>query len=52
MTADDDVPMAVRLLVAAKVLLGALLLVGALYPHGPFEGKGMAYRLRRSCCRA
>lgn len=37
--------MAVKLLVAAKVLLGGLLLVGALYPHGPFEGKGMAYRL-------
>lgn len=35
----------VRLLVAAKVLLAALLLTGALYPHGPFEGKGMAYRL-------
>lgn len=37
--------MALRLLVAAKVLLGGLLLTGALYPHGNFEGKGMAYRL-------
>lgn len=36
---------AVVLLVAAKVLLAALLLVGALWPHGNFEGKGMAYRL-------
>ncbi|MEZ5215310.1 MAG: hypothetical protein R2705_01925 [Ilumatobacteraceae bacterium] len=26
-------------------LLAALLLVGAVYPLGPFEGKGMAYRL-------
>ncbi len=36
---------AVALLVAAKALLAALLLVGALWPHGNFEGKGMAYRL-------
>ena len=32
-------------LVAAKTLLAVLLLTGALWPHGPFEGKGMLYRL-------
>ncbi len=36
---------AIRALFAAKALLAALLLLGALWPHGNFEGKGMAYRL-------
>jgi hypothetical protein len=30
---------------AVRGLLAAVLLLGAVYPHGPFEGKGMAYRL-------
>ena len=30
---------------ATRLALAGLLLVGAVYPHGPFEGKGMAYRL-------
>ncbi|HAP77101.1 MAG TPA: hypothetical protein DCR14_13570 [Acidimicrobiaceae bacterium] len=34
-----------RWLIAAQVLLLGLLIVGAVWPHGPFEGKGMAYRL-------
>jgi hypothetical protein len=33
------------MLFVAKALLAALLLLGALWPHGNFEGKGMAYRL-------
>ncbi len=36
---------AMRLLAAAKVLLASLLIAGSVYPHGPFEGKGMLYRL-------
>lgn len=34
-----------RVVVACQVLLLALLTVGAVWPHGPFEGKGMVYRL-------
>lgn len=30
---------------AARAALAVLLLVGSVYPHGPFEGKGMIYRL-------
>jgi len=34
-----------RLVLAAQVVLLCLLVVGAVWPHGPFEGKGMLFRL-------
>lgn len=33
------------LLLSAKLLLAVLLVLGSVWPHGPFEGKGMLYRL-------
>lgn len=45
MEAGTESGRAPRVVSGMRLALAALLLIGALYPHGPFEGKGMAYRL-------